>query len=636
VKRPPTPTTLWLIAIAVIGVAFGAIWAWGWGLARSVEAPPGWAKVQTDVPFRSPGVVGDLDLSPFRWSLDHHEELRAPADLGPATIHARPATGARLELFAGPGYALDIPVRDGDWTRVRLVEEAEGSRQLLVGSSDELATAPPADGAAHPVVLRAGSRRVQLSGLGARPAGALVFLGAMGTGALLMVGFATAARRLLRVTHGAILFISACTLAGWPTLLWDPATTAEMARVQWLDTPWMTLGLGLSSAWLMAVTMACLAAFQARGAPRWRAPVTLAGAGMAAALWGLAVGCRSPGALAFGAAAGACIAGIGWVAARSGDLKHARWIVIGLLVAALLCVEGTLQLNATGAGWEQTYRWSQGFLDATNGDPVGAANRDFADLERGEHSSYPGRGYPVAYPPKGQAQRVVFFGGSSTGGAFVNDELDEFFPARVEDHLGPGVEAVNQGVGGWTSFHIRRYAETHLSTIDPDLVVLYVSNNDAARMATVTYEQLFGVWQDRARMASWAGPLQHSRILQGLTVTPGGTPPGDAVPAVSLDEAEANLATIAGLCRDQGAPLLLVGEGHDSVGADELDPYHELMRELAGARRDVFWLDGDVVLSQAGAGMFVDDVHLSEAGHRVLAQAITAVIDKEGLLAHIP
>ena len=78
-------------------------------------------------------------------------------------------------------------------------------------------------------------------------------------------------------------------------------------------------------------------------------------------------------------------------------------------------------------------------------------NVDFEVFEAGQHATYPG-GYPVAIPkPPFTSGRSM--GGSTTGGAFQNDNLRDFYPALMRKHLGKDWEVLNR-VGGWTTWHI--------------------------------------------------------------------------------------------------------------------------------------------------------------------------------------
>jgi len=633
--HPRTPSTaavaIFWVGVAIIGLMVGGLWAWGWGLARSIEAPPGWGKVQAEVPYRSPAVVGDLALSPWRWSLDHHEALTAPAVLVEPLLKVRLQDGARLELHAPPGQGLLVLETDDDRASVAMMAGERGPRNLVLGNSQESSQVEPSDGTGA-LTLLSGSRRVQVTGIGGRPLGVGVLAAAMAVGMVTLLAVVGIARGLLGCNQGAVLFCCCCLMAGWPALRHDPAELAASFRMQWLDHPWLALGIGLTSAWSLSVTILAGAGLRMADAPRWRPPLTLAGLVLAVLVWALAVGCRSPGALGFTAGAATCGGVLLWANVNASQLRAFNWIALGAAVSALLCIEGSLHFSTTGQGWEQAYRWSRGWIEQPVQDAEAMANRDFVDLERGEHSTYPGRGYPVAYPSRSTPTRVVVFGGSSTGGAFVNDSLDDFFPARLEALLGPEVEVLNQGVGGWTTFHIHQYAAQHLEALEPDLVVLYTGNNDSARVMTLSYEQQHARWKGRRRIDTVAGPLRRSRSYRGLASMMLGFLPGQPSPAVLPSEAEANIAAIAELCRQQGADLLLVAEGHDNASAGPLAPYHSLMSALAATRDDVHSLDGHGLLQRAGAGMFIDAVHLSDAGHSALARALAAEILRRGLV----
>ena len=56
-----------------------------------------------------------------------------------------------------------------------------------------------------------------------------------------------------------------------------------------------------------------------------------------------------------------------------------------------------------------------------------------------------------AHDRRAGSARIVAMGGSSTGGAWQNDKLDQFWPAELERSVGGAVQVVNLGVGGWTT-----------------------------------------------------------------------------------------------------------------------------------------------------------------------------------------
>lgn len=249
-------------------------------------------------------------------------------------------------------------------------------------------------------------------------------------------------------------------------------------------------------------------------------------------------------------------------------------------------------------------------------------------------SDYPDQDYPVAPAPRRPgALRIVALGGSSTGGAWQNDDLDEFWPAELERVVGPRVQVVNQGVGGWTSFHLRRYLETRIDDVDPDLVVLYIGHNDAMTPSALPYAQLFTAWQSRddwrlglsERLGSHPlYQLFRHALVSGLLADAQGV----AVPPEDLAD---NLATVVGLVRARGGRVVLALEGI-SPSAAPLDRWAAVMQAEAEAP-DVLYVDTAAALATAPGGrMFLDACHLSEAGHAVVARSVAGALDAAGWL----
>ncbi|RME23151.1 MAG: SGNH/GDSL hydrolase family protein, partial [Deltaproteobacteria bacterium] len=238
---------------------------------------------------------------------------------------------------------------------------------------------------------------------------------------------------------------------------------------------------------------------------------------------------------------------------------------------------------------------------------------------------------PVAVGPKRAPTRVVAFGGSSTGGGWQFDDLSVFYPARLDALLGPEVEVVNQGVGGWTSFHVARYAEQRLADLDPDIVTLYAGNNDSAAGYPATIAELHARWSRSARAGPVRRLLERSAIARWLAQLRAAPAPDGGVPAVRPDEMADNLASLLAACRAEHASLVLIAEANVDDNP-RLSPYREVMVAMAEAEPDAWFLDGHALLS-GRPEYFLDTVHLTEAGHARLAQALADFLLDHHLLA---
>ena len=329
-----------------------------------------------------------------------------------------------------------------------------------------------------------------------------------------------------------------------------------------------------------------------------------------------------------GGAAGAALLWVNVRAARVRAFNLASLVLAGL---ALVCAEQSLTWTATGLRLVGASNRSVATpLRQQGADPMS----DFAIIDGSqEHSAYPSRGYPVAPPARSAPLRIVALGSSSTGGAFQNDDLAQFWPADLGRRLGPQVQVVNQGVGGWTSLHIRRYVETRLPDLDADILLIYQGNNDLKQSSPRTYAALYAELEGArpapgARLSTWLATVRLYQLLR-FTLTPL-TMQAEGI-AVPIADARRNLSRIIELARAEDARVLLVREG---VYPDPMDlaSYGVLMSSLANGR-DVAFLDGGEVLASATAWeLFVDNVHLSRQGHERLAQAIAAELERLGWL----
>jgi len=217
-------------------------------------------------------------------------------------------------------------------------------------------------------------------------------------------------------------------------------------------------------------------------------------------------------------------------------------------------------------------------------------------------------------------------GASSTGGAFQNDSLDEFYPARLGQMKPAGTEIVNQGVGGWTSFHIRTFLDGHVDTLNAEVWTIYlgVNENLPTRM---TFSDLYDAWQSGSLDGRFEA-LDNIRLFQGLRLLARGMQPGAGV-GVPPDELKDNLLHILSLARARDVKVLLMSEG---VRPDPriLWHYTEVMSEVAESGTDVHYLDTASILDGVGDRAFIDSNHLTDLGHRTVANAMKAELDRLG------
>lgn len=430
--------------------------------------------------------------------------------------------------------------------------------------------------------------------------------------------------RLLGAALGAILLgglgllrRSRAALVATPLLFCAPLAYGDLAS--WLQAARIQTSLPITWALLLPLVFASVLV-----AGAWVLDSARRGRRLLAAVPALALGALplvwNPTAGAFTLLLSACLALLIWANARR--LRGFNLISLACVLAAVVCAEAAIRATPTGASW--------GGLSARE---TAELDRDFVELEeKREHRDWPDKHYPVVPTPRDGRIRVVAFGGSSTGGAFVNDDLDEFYPAELELRLGGVAQVVNQGVGGWTTLHIRRYLETRVEEVDPDIAILYVGHNDLLTQVRVPYAEAFAQWQREGLASRISGLLADFRLYQGLRFGVGALMGNARAVAVPLDDARDNLEAILAVFAERGTRSLLVREAI-SLERGALNPYGELLAELASDRPDVRSLDAASLLEDpARSRMFVDNVHLTRGGHGVLAQALVDELRASGWL----
>ncbi len=680
-------------AAFAIGAVAGLLLVWGFGVDRSSGVPAGWSGSAPVVRFQPAGSADELHRVPWAWSLERHASLRAGEAAGRFEIRGRlsprgelwvfpaadgwdPPRGPALqllgdadrppravELAAAPDPTLrggaplscegELPAPGTDpWTLS--VERTDNGYVFRCGGGELRCRAPAGVGVP---TLMAGLDRVQLTRLERdgrrtkRPLAAFALVGAAALGALLLLALGRAERKLGRRT-ATILVTSAPLLIGLVFLRTEPARLAEALYFEVLDTPHLPALVGLGAA--VAAKLMVFAAALLKPAPVGASPPRFArvAAGVALpALGALAAGvmARAPApTLVWMAGAGAFAGGLLWVNLHAARVRYVNLLSLLAVAAGLVCSEMALRHSATGESWRLADLWGERWLaaaadsqgaeaqpatgiDGPSTHPLWEAQRDFRLLESLPSATFPEQLSRAPLEPRRAATRIVALGGSSTAGfGLTPDVPDEaFYPAKLDERLGPQVEVVNQGRGGFTTYHIRLHVSAHLERLDPDLLTLYVGSNDCAARLPMSWEQLHGAWQRRRALSRVLDSLRGLALYQGLVhLIYGLAGSGEAVPAVTLAEAEHNLRVIIDRAADKGADVLLIGEGQAPARLDELRPYHGMMRDLADDLEHVHWLDGASVLDAAAPGMFVDAVHLTSSGHALLAESIARRLEE--------
>lgn len=405
-----------------------------------------------------------------------------------------------------------------------------------------------------------------------------------------------------------------------------PVALGSYAQAQSLRIP---LGLGLAAG--LAGLLPTL--FRLLGAPRPRRAATLAALTAAAFAAGShMLGQSHPLGVVYGGLVGVSGVIVIWANANAAHARAFNLTSLAAVILATVLAEGALRSSDAGT------LWSSGGSTTKESDIYGwvsVFSRDFEAQESGEHPDYPMEGYPVAIGQDAGTFRVVAMGGSTTGGAFQNDDLDEFYPARLGELLGAEHHVINQGVGGWTTFQIRRYVEARVDELAPDLLTLYVGHNDLLTHAPRPLEDLFAAWQQVGTARMTSDRLGQIRLYQGLRYGITSLRPASQRVAVPIEHARRNIETIADLVEARDGEVLLMSEGL-SPDPGPLLEYFDMLEDVAEAHDAVTYshVAGTLHdLQGQGADLYLDDCHLTDMGHRVVATQMLEELVSSGLAA---
>ena len=100
--------------------------------------------------------------------------------------------------------------------------------------------------------------------------------------------------------------------------------------------------------------------------------------------------------------------------------------------------------------------------------------------------------------------------------------------------------------------------------------------------------------------------------------------------AVPVEDARANLETMARLLREREVPMLAVLEGM-APDASVLEPYGDMLADWSEQNDLAAYLDTGATLTGPESGaVFLDDCHLTDRGHARLAEAVQQALIEQG------
>ena len=524
-----------------------------------------------------------------------------------------PPAGKKLGM-AGAGRSLPCngspAATPPGWTSISLERASNGWAARVNGESLACASG---DGVGSPA-LTAGLRRVNVRSLtldGQTAGGSTSH--ALGLAALVGVLSLGGLFGLARLRESAGVTVALGMMAGLLVIGMDGAQLAETLRLIESSEDWLPLMSGFCSVFGAALWGSIHLA-RTRGFV-WALGPSLAFTLGAGVVWGV-IGAMG---WLYAVFAGLSLGALVWVNVHPTRLRYYNLSALSLAVALMGSTEVMVRYTHMGSLWNAA--------DVYRG--AGSINtliEQFEGMKSAVPSIYPAKGFPVALPPKRASKRVVCLGASSTGGAFQNDSLDEFYPARLAQLQTTNTEVVNQGVGGWTSFHIRQFLDGYADNIDGDVWTIYLGVNENLP-TPMPFADLYEAWKNDS-LSEGIAVLDKIRLYQALRLfarsfRPGG---GVGVPPESLRD---NLRHIVGLAQARGVKVLLMSEG---VRPDPriLWHYSVVMKEVAEESGvDVHYIDVAARLDEVGDRAFIDSNHLTDLGHRsvadLMAKELTAL-----------
>ncbi len=251
------------------------------------------------------------------------------------------------------------------------------------------------------------------------------------------------------------------------------------------------------------------------------------------------------------------------------------------------------------------------------------------------------RGPEVELPKPAGRTRIVCFGDSVTFGYGVAD--DESYPAVLAAALrarGVDADVIDAGVTGYTSHQVRGLVTRVLPRLEADVVTVAIGWNDASRRPVHDRE-----YERRLRQAmSFDSVLDHSALYSFLkrvyvrwrikTL-----PDRNDTPRVPLEHYAENLTAIVTAVRATGARPAFVELPRRRDGrpnAPDVWTYPDAFEASAG-RLGLPVLSAGVLGRRDGdertERYFVDKLHLSVEGSRLLGQTLATQLLERGLVA---
>lgn len=241
--------------------------------------------------------------------------------------------------------------------------------------------------------------------------------------------------------------------------------------------------------------------------------------------------------------------------------------------------------------------------------------------------------------------RVICLGGSSTWG-WPLKKTEQIYPAVLETLLNvqykdQTFEVINAGVGGYSSFQSLMYLKYTLLEYEPDIITLCAGVNDNNNNAEIGISLTDKEYWERLQKKAQQPPTIVDRILnttrnycmklriynvldRGIShVTYG--PPKQRVP---IEDFEDNICALLALAEEYHCTVLLITEVRQSLQPNY--DYCNILQKVSEKYDNAFFIDTRPFLTEKNC--FVDDVHPTYKGHRIIAEVLCDAISR---LSHL-
>lgn len=225
-----------------------------------------------------------------------------------------------------------------------------------------------------------------------------------------------------------------------------------------------------------------------------------------------------------------------------------------------------------------------------------------------------------------KAKRILAIGNSCTFGVGVNDETT--WPSQLETLLGDkGIEVINAGVPGYTSFQGLRYLKDNGLALEPDVLIASFGFNDIREWASYSdMETAKNIEKQNLNKL-----LSHSRLFYALSqmIQPKlKSKAGEKKRRLNEKEFFTCIQEMISICKTNNIKIILL-----------IWPYRYQMREPAGSltgyqplikiiaeKEQIAYIHLPDTFRLAKEELFVDDIHANAIGCEKVAKALSKEI----------